>query len=147
MAEFIGKADHSLDTKGRVILPAMFRGAFESGGYLTTDQGGCLALWTPTRYEQEKQRKLDRAATGGLEGLEEMRVWSADSYHVAVDRQGRMPIPADLREFAGLETEVRITGALDHVELWNPDAYDEMARDVKRRLGQRAARSTERSTT
>jgi MraZ protein len=141
VAEFIGKADHSLDTKGRVILPAIFRPAFDSGGYLTADQGGCLALWTPTRYEQEKQRKLERAATGGLDGLEEMRVWSADSYHVQVDRQGRMPIPADLREFAGLESGVRITGALDHVELWNPESYDEMAAEVKRRLGQRAGRA------
>ena len=51
MARFFGRYEHSLDAKGRVILPAKFRAAFEHGGYLTNFSDRCLALWTPEDFE------------------------------------------------------------------------------------------------
>jgi MraZ protein len=53
------------------------------------------------------------------------RIWASNSAEVEVDRQGRMPIPAHLREFAGLDAEVLVHGAIDRVELWNPTAWSE----------------------
>ena len=102
MARFFGRYEHSLDGKGRVILPAKFRGPFEHGGYLTQFQDGCLSLWTPDEFELQMAAMLDRSATGRSD-RNLARLWASTSFEVEVDRQGRMPIPLHLRQFAGLE--------------------------------------------
>ncbi len=122
MAAFVGRYEHSLDSKGRVILPAKFRTDFERGGYLTEHREGCLALWTPGEF-QRQMLAMQEQATGGRTQRNRARLWAASSHEVEVDRQGRMAIPAHLREFASLEGEVLVHGAIDRVELWNPSGW------------------------
>jgi MraZ protein len=122
VAGFVGRYEHSLDTKGRVILPAKFRPQFERGGYLTQHSEGCVALWTHGEFERQMDAMHDRA-TAGKTDRNRARLWASTSAEIEVDRQGRMPIPAHLREFAGLDAEVLVTGAIDRVELWNPAAF------------------------
>jgi MraZ protein len=124
VAGFVGRYEHSLDTKGRVILPVKFRGHFERGGYLTQNSEGCLALWTPAEFERQMESMQDRSSSGRA-GRNRARIWASKSAEVEVDRQGRMPIPSHLREFAGLDAEVLVHGAIDRVELWNPTAWAE----------------------
>ena len=124
MAAFVGRYEHSLDTKGRVILPAKFRADFERGGYLTTNREGCLALWTPGEFERQMEAMQSQAASGRTQ-RNRARVWAASSHEVEVDRQGRMAIPAHLREFASLEGDVLVHGAIDRIELWNPVVWQE----------------------
>ena len=124
MAGFLGRYEHSLDTKGRVILPAKFRAQFEDGGYLTQHSEGCLALWAPGEFERQMAVIAEQAATGKT-NRNRARLWAANSQEVEIDRQGRMPIPAHLRDFAGLESEVLVLGAIDRVELWSPSAWTE----------------------
>ncbi len=124
MAAFVGKYEHSLDTKGRVILPAKFRPDFERGGYLTENREGCLALWTPGEFQRQTQAVQEHAAEGRI-GRNRARLWAASSYEVEIDRQGRMAIPAQLREFASLEGDVLVNGAIDRIELWNPALWEE----------------------
>ncbi len=52
------------------------------------------------------------------------RIWASNSAEVEIDRQGRMPIPLHLRNFARLDTEVLVHGAIDRVELWNPAEWE-----------------------
>ncbi|HMD45662.1 MAG TPA: hypothetical protein VKG43_05860 [Acidimicrobiales bacterium] len=131
MAGFVGRYEHSLDTKGRVILPAKFRAAFERGGYLTEYREGCLALWTPGEFERQMAGMQERAANGRSD-RNRARLWASSSYEVEVDRQGRMPIPLHLREFASLQGDVLVLGTIDRVELWNPVSWDERVRPEER---------------
>lgn len=123
MARFVGRFEHSLDTKGRVILPAKFREPFERGGYLAENREGCLALWTPGEFERQMATMLEQAGSGRVQ-RNRARLWAANSHDVEIDRQGRMPIPLHLRTFAGLESDVLIHGAIDRVELWSPTVWE-----------------------
>jgi MraZ protein len=127
VAGFVGRYEHSLDTKGRVILPAKFRPQFERGGYLTQHSEGCIALWTLGEFERQMDG-MQEHATSGQADRNRARLWASTSAEVEVDRQGRMPIPAHLREFAGLDADVLVHGAIDRVELWNPTAWAERVR-------------------
>ena len=106
-----------------MILPSKFRPAFEHGGYLSENHGGCLALWTPEEFEKQLRERQSEASNGG-EFRNLARLWAQTSVEVDVDKQGRMLIPARLREFAQLTAEVLVNGAIDRVELWNPAVWD-----------------------
>ena len=135
MARFFGRYEHSLDEKGRVILPAKFRGPFEHGGYLSEYQDGCLSLWTPEQFELQMEAMLERAATGRSE-RHMARVWASNSQELEIDRQGRMSIPPRLRAYAGLEGDVLVLGAIDRVELWNRELWDQKVLPEEERLTQ-----------
>jgi MraZ protein len=135
MARFYGQYEHSLDDKGRVILPARFRGPFEHGGFLTANQDGCLALWTPDEFEVQSQVWLERSASG-KDDRNMARMWASMSHELDIDRQGRMAIPPQLREFANLEGEVLVVGSIDRVELWNGTAWAEKVAPQGDRLTQ-----------
>jgi MraZ protein len=124
VAVFVGRYEHTLDSKGRVILPAKFRADFERGGYLTEHREGCLALWTPGEFERQLRGMQERASSGRSE-RNRARLWAASSHEVEVDRQGRMAIPVFLREFASLDGDVLVHGAIDRIELWNPQTWNE----------------------
>lgn len=130
---FFGRYEHSIDAKGRVILPARFRPAFEHGGYLAQHLEGCLALWTPESFEEQMIAMEQKEALGTLE-RNLSRVWAAGCHEVEVDRQGRMMIPAYLREFAGLNGDVLVVGAIKKVEIWDPTAWRERVAPAEAQL-------------
>jgi MraZ protein len=68
---------------------------------------------------------MQERAEAGKSARNQARLWASNSYEVEIDRQGRMAIPAHLRLFAGLESEVLVHGAIDRIELWNPPAWAE----------------------
>lgn len=126
MDRFVGRYEHSLDDKGRIILPAKFRPSFERGGYLTEHREGCLALWTPTEFERQLAALQRSASEGARQGRNRARLWAAHSQEVEVDKQGRMPISAYLRGFAQLDGDVLVHGAIDRIELWSPTAWEQV---------------------
>lgn len=135
MARFFGRYEHSLDDKGRVILPSKFRGSFEHGGYLTQYTDGCLSLWTPEQFDQQMENMQERAATS-KQDRNLVRLWASTSHELEIDRQGRMAIPARLRQYAGLVADVLVLGAIDRVELWNRQTWDEKVLPEEERLTQ-----------
>jgi MraZ protein len=133
VARFFGRFEHTLDTKGRLILPAKFRFGFDRGGYLTQNVDGCLALWTPEEFDSQMGAMLERAAAGRSD-RNLARIWASNSHEVEVDKQGRLAIPTRLREFAGLTAEVLVNGAIDRVELWDPARWEEKVLPEEQRL-------------
>jgi MraZ protein len=133
VARFFGRFEHSLDDKGRLILPAKFRVPFERGGYLTQFHDGCLALWTPDEFDLQMSSMQERSFSGRSD-RNLARVWASTSHEVEIDRQGRMAIPMHLREFAALQGDVLVHGAIDRVELWDPGRWDEKVKPEEQRL-------------
>jgi DNA-binding transcriptional regulator/RsmH inhibitor MraZ len=65
MLGFVGQFQHSLDVKGRLILPAKFRVEFERGGHLSPNTEGCIALWTPGEFARQSDERLEQGRHGG----------------------------------------------------------------------------------
>ncbi len=133
MARFFGRYEHSLDPKGRVILPAKFRASFEHGGFLTQYLNRCLALWPPEEFE-EQMHAQEQAQHESSEKRQLARLWSSGTQEVDVDRQGRIFIAQHLRDYARLDGEVLVHGAIDRVELWNPRLWSERVQAAERAL-------------
>ncbi|HEX3539458.1 MAG TPA: division/cell wall cluster transcriptional repressor MraZ [Acidimicrobiales bacterium] len=123
---FFGTYEHSLDAKGRIILPARFRSQLGTQAYVSKYRHGCLALWTSEEFEKQMAEQEAKQGLGDSE-LNQARIWAAGSSDIEVDTQGRIALPANLRTFAGLETQNRIlvVGALNRVELWNPAVWEQ----------------------
>jgi MraZ protein len=122
VARFVGRHEHSLDVKGRIILPARYRSSFDTLAYVSKNTERCLAIWAPDAFE----RKLDEmeALLDGSPSQRAMaRAWASGSTEVELDRQGRVAIPGYLRDYARLEDAVLIHGAISHIELWNPEEW------------------------
>ena len=132
-SRFFGRHEHSLDLKGRVILPARFRTAFESGGFLSQYTSRCLALWTPDEFDVQLER-MEALQDAGRDELNLARYLAAGSVAVEVDRQGRFAIPAHMREFARLESDVLVNGAINRIELWSPVLWAQKVQPSERAL-------------
>jgi len=121
-ARFFGTFEHALDAKGRLILPARFRDGFGAGGYLGKLHDGCLAVWPAAEFERRADELIATARQGQAQ-RNVARSLAAGAFEVSLDAQGRIPIPPPLRDFAALESEVVVNGAINHVELWNPERW------------------------
>lgn len=135
MARFYGRYEHSLDAKGRVILPARFRGQLGTQAYVSQYLDGCLALWTSEEFDSQMDEQLANQGKGRTERIV-ARIMSSGSSEVEVDRQGRVAIPGYLREFAGLQTEssILVIGAINRIELWDPEEWQQRVKPHEARL-------------
>jgi MraZ protein len=124
MLGFVGQYQHTLDAKGRLILPAKFRAEFERGGHLSPNTEGCIALWTPGEFTRQSDERLEQSRAGSVE-RQQMRYWAANSSDVEFDKQGRFALPSAIRDYGQLRGDVLIVGAIDHIELWSPSIYAE----------------------
>lgn len=120
---FFGEYQHSLDAKGRVILPAKFRDQLSDGAVITSERDGCLAVWTPEDFKV-RAAEMREKARGTLEERQASRAFFARTVEAPPDRQGRVAIPANLRQLAELRDKVVITGQFDHIEIWDADKWE-----------------------
>lgn len=123
---FMGTYRHRLDSKGRLTLPSRFRG--ELGGEVVITRGldRCLLLFPMSRWEDLAER-LDALPIGPQRARRARRWLFSLAHAVAPDRMGRVLVPAELREYAGIDHEVVVTGQKTYIELWAPEAWkDEM---------------------
>ena len=130
---FLGTYEHSLDAKGRVILPAKFRERLEAGAYLARSLDGCLSLFDAEEFDRVAQDMKEQARRGAVE-RNAVRSFAAGATEATPDKQGRITIPAHLRSFAGLEREVVVTGALTRIEIWDAARWREIDSEAERAL-------------
>ena len=119
---FLGEYSHSLDAKGRVILPAKFRDQLEGGAVMARALDGCLAVYTPDEFQRVAAKLQEGRERGPRERAAALAFFSgADEF--TPDKQGRVSIPAHLREYAGLDREVVVAGGYDHIEIWDSQRF------------------------
>ena len=121
---FMGEHNHTIDAKGRLIIPAKFREALGEEFILTRGLDGCLSIYPMDEWKsfEEKLKALpltDKNARAFL------RFFVAGATSCELDRQGRILVPGTLREFAGLEKEVVLTGNLTRIEVWSKEKWIE----------------------
>jgi MraZ protein len=119
---FLGEYQHSLDAKGRVILPARFRAPLAKGCVLTRGLDRCLALYPPDEWENVSAR-LREASQSNRRARDFLRIWYASAVEEEPDKQGRITVPEHLREYAGLDREVTVTGRGEFVEIWSRSGW------------------------
>lgn len=127
MAElFSGHSEHTLDAKGRVIVPTRFRSHFVDGAYLGKGNDHRLELWTRDNYNKKAASWLEKLESGDEELEAKALFWSAYIEDVTVDANtGRLLIPPYMRDWAQLEPgqPVMLQGALNHIAVWNPTVF------------------------
>lgn len=126
MAGFKGSFKHSIDQKGRLNIPAKFRRAPETAEsyIITRGLNACLYIFPVDEWEKV-ENKLRSLAQTNPDALYYLRATLANAGDVQVDRQGRITLPPHLIKLAGLGKEVLINGALDRMEIWAPDKFEE----------------------
>jgi MraZ protein len=120
---FTGEFRHALDDRGRVAIPVRFRPRLAEGATLARWLDRCLGVFPTDEWSSlvEKIRALPMTNTNAREFA---RFMSSGAVDVELDRQGRLLVPAYLREYARLtEGEVMVVGALNRLEIWAPSAW------------------------
>jgi len=127
MAGLIGHFQHSIDHKGRLSLPAKIRRLLTRGkegrNFITTKGlDGCLFVYPAAEWKQieAKLRELPRFEQKTRHFVRQIM---SNASQTDLDAQGRISIPQSLLNLAGIHDEVLIIGALDRLELWDPEAF------------------------
>ena len=129
MDAFLGTHTPRLDDKGRLFLPARFRGALADGLVVTTGQEGCLYVFPTAEFHRISD--LMQSAPGSSKQVRDfVRVFRASAHPDTPDKQGRVTIPAPLRTYARLDTECTVIGNGNRVEVWDSGAWNAYLADV-----------------
>ena len=121
---FMGEYNHTIDAKGRLIIPAWFRELLGEEFILTKGLDGCLSIYPMDAWEAF-ETKLRALPLTNKNARTFTRFFVAGATNCELDRQGRVLVPQPLREFAGLEKEVVLTGNLDRIEIWSKEKWSE----------------------
>jgi MraZ protein len=120
---FLGDHQHTLDPKGRVILPAAFRDELAEGVVMTVGMDTCIVVH-PTRDWDRVVDGLRALQTTDAKQRRFVRAVLANAHPGELDKQGRITIPARLRAWAGLTKDVAVIGQDLRVELWDRERWD-----------------------
>jgi MraZ protein len=126
---FLGEYQHSLDDKGRIVLPKKFRELLEDGAFVTPGQEHCLYVFTRERFEEEVAR-VGRLPRTDRRARNYARSFFAGAGEVSPDRQGRIQLSEKQREYASLEGDVTVVGVAERIELWSTEAWQGIAEEA-----------------
>ena len=121
----LGQYDHTIDAKGRIIIPAKFREQMGDDFVITKGLDHQLFVYAPDEWNLF-EAKLRALPIRDPQARKLSRFFLVGASDVTVDKQGRITLPMQLREFAGITRDVLLAGVGNHLEIWNPDRYNEL---------------------
>jgi MraZ protein len=119
---FLGEFNYTVDEKGRMTIPARFRPELAKGVVVTRWLDGCLALFPNDEWELLAQ-KVNALPLTDRRARDFRRFVFGSAAEATPDRQGRVLIPAYLRQYASLDGEVTVVGMNTYVEIWHPETW------------------------
>lgn len=120
---FMGQYEHSIDTKGRIIVPARFRENLGESFVVTRGLDGCLFLYPDAEWQKFVEKLQSLPSNQNTRRMQ--RQFLSKAMEVAIDKQGRILIPSLLREIASLEKEVVFVGMMNRIEVWDKQTLAE----------------------
>ena len=123
---FIGEYNHTIDSKGRLIVPSKFREALGDEFVVTKGLDGCLFVY-PMEEWSAFTDKLKELPLTKKDARQFSRFFLAGAASCEVDKQGRILIPAVLREFAGLEKDAVLVGVSSRIEIWSRSNWEKIS--------------------
>ena len=120
---FMGQYEHSIDTKGRIIIPVKYREDLGELFVVTRGLDGCLFLYPQKEWQSFVEKLQQLPSNQNTRKIQ--RQFLSKAMEVTLDKQGRILIPALLREAASLEKEVVFVGMMNRVEVWDKGRLEE----------------------
>jgi MraZ protein len=127
---FFGTYTPKLDEKGRLFLPAKFRDELTEGLVVTRGQERCLTVWSLADFEKLTDR-LREAPVTQKNTRDYVRMLFAAASQEVPDKQGRINIPAPLREYASLRKECVVIGSMNRIEIWDPERWRDYSAEAQ----------------
>lgn len=120
---FMGEYNHTVDAKGRLIVPSKFREQLGNEFVVTKGLDGCLFVYSNEEWQRIEQSFREKPLTS-KDARKFMRFFFAGAANCELDKQGRILLPTNLREYAGIEKEVVVVGVLSRAEIWSKERYE-----------------------
>ena len=140
---FRGVSNHTIDAKGRIIVPARFRELIKNGdqpGVVITKLDGGLVAYTAETWSLIEERILALAEKS--DAMRRFRrVFIGGAFECHCDKQERILIPPTLREYASLEKEIVMVGVLDHFEIWSKQYWERENAELEKDMQQEEVRN------
>jgi len=128
---FIGEYQHTIDTKGRMAIPAKFRSVLKKGAIVTRGLDGCLFVYTNDEWKTLVE-KLSQLPISQQKSRAFARLMLAGAMDVSLDSQGRILIPEYLRSYAQLKKNTVIAGLYNRLEVWDSASWERFKRRPKK---------------
>ena len=126
---FIGEYSHTLDAKGRLIIPSKFREELHTSFILTRGLDGCLTIYSLKQWEKIFE-EINKLPDTKKDTRKYVRVLTSNATECALDAQGRILIPDNLLKAVAIEKDCVVVGANDHIEIWNEEAWKKYYEDA-----------------
>ncbi len=140
---FRGSSFHTIDAKGRLIIPARFRDVIRADGgerVMLSRMDGCLVAYPLDEWRRIESRILQLAQKN--DSMRRFRrVFIGGAFDCACDKQERILIPPLLRDYAGLQKDVVLVGVLDHFEIWSREKWEQENLNLEEDLKQEEVRN------
>jgi len=133
---FFGEFEYKLDDKGRVAIPPKFRSSLKDGFMLMPGPEKCLVGYTLSEFKRLAQQLTGSAIAPNSKQRKLNRAFFASAFSAHIDGQGRVAIPAPLREVAGIGEDAVIAGANNYFEIWSREIWDEEKADSQEQIWQ-----------
>lgn len=127
---FLGEFTHKLDSKNRIMMPSEFRDSLTNNFYITKGPENSLVIYTEEEFVKQSQR-LDEKINENKKNRAIKRLFFSSTVKTSLDKQGRVLLNKNLRDYSGIVDEAMIIGNNTTIELWDKDRWQAYIDEVE----------------